>query len=173
MSSAAATQIESLQGVGATRAKHLQELGLRTLDDLLEYFPRSYQYESPERKIRELVSDQIQTVRGTVIAVDYIPRPRSRFEATLEDDTAKLAVVWFNGAYLRKLIHPGQLIRGRGRVKFFRGIPQMANPKWQEIDEQADRVEAATFRSIPLRSNFPATRSRGSFTTISTKRCKA
>src|SRR5450432_139094 len=145
---ATATEIESLEGVGSTRAKYLKELGLHTLDDLLEYFPRDYQYESPEKTIRELINDQIQTARGTVVAVDYISRPRARFEATLDDNTAKLALVWFNGAYLRKLIHPGKLIRVRGKVRFFHGIAQMANPKWEEIDEQSDRVEDATFRPI-------------------------
>jgi ATP-dependent DNA helicase RecG len=148
MTPAAATQIESLQGVGTTRAKYLKELGLHTLHDLLEYFPRDYRYESREKTIRELVADQIQTVRGTVVAVDYLPRPRPRFEATLDDNTGKLALVWFNGAYLRKLIHPGKLIRVRGKVKFFRNLPQMSNPKWEEIDEQTDRVETATFRPI-------------------------
>jgi len=89
-----------------------------------------------------------KSARGTVVAVDYISRPRARFEATLDDNTAKLALVWFNGAYLRKLIHPGKLIRVRGKVRFFHGIPQMANPKWEEIDEQSDRVKDATFRPI-------------------------
>jgi ATP-dependent DNA helicase RecG len=141
--------IDSLQGVGPTRAKYFEELNLHSLADLLDYFPRSYQNELPEGAISQLRAEQIQSARGTVVAVDYIPvRPRPRFEATLDDGTAKLALVWFNGAYLRKAIHPGQLIRVRGKVRYFRSMPQMSNPKWENIDEQAERVEAATFRPI-------------------------
>ena len=71
-----------------TRAKAFKHLGVETLGDLLEYFPRDYQYESSELSIDQLTEGPIQTVRGTVCAVDYIPsRPRPRFEATIEDGT--------------------------------------------------------------------------------------
>src|SRR4051794_34590924 len=121
--------IESLDGVGPTRAYELKQLGLHKLGDLLEYFPRSYVFESAEGTIRGLVADQIHTVRGEVVAVDYIPiRPRQRFEATVDDNTGKLALVWFNQSWMRTKLHPGVTIRVRGKVKFFRGLPQMANP---------------------------------------------
>src|SRR5690242_1135808 len=88
--------IEELSGVGPTRAKALKALGLHTLGDLLEYFPRDYQFESSELSIRQLVPEQIQTVRGTVVACDYVAmRGRPRFEATIDDGTAKLALVFF------------------------------------------------------------------------------
>src|SRR3954447_8113272 len=93
--------LTEISGVGPTRAKHLRALGLISLNDLLEYFPRSYQYESAEGAISKLVAEQIQTARGTIVAVDYVPsRPRPRFEATIDDGTAKLGLVWFNAAYL-------------------------------------------------------------------------
>src|SRR5947207_4071841 len=80
-------RVEELDGVGPSRAKHLKELSVRNLGDLLEYFPRDYQLETGERDIGALTAgDQIQTARGCVVAVDYIPvRPRQRFEATIED----------------------------------------------------------------------------------------
>src|SRR5688500_3555675 len=123
--------IEDLHGVGPTRAKAFKALGLHTLSDLLEYFPRTYQFESSELSINQLVPEQIQTVRGRVIACDYISgRGRPRFEATIDDDTGKLALVFFHSAYLRRQIHPGLIIRVQGRVKFFRNFPQMVNAKW-------------------------------------------
>src|SRR5947209_5811176 len=74
--------IASLDGVGPARAKAFAALGVKTLGDLLEYFPRDYQFESSELPISRLVNDQIQMARGVVIAVDYIPaRPHPRFEA--------------------------------------------------------------------------------------------
>src|SRR4051812_5176582 len=100
--------VESLDGVGPTRAKAFAALGVRTLGQLLEYFPRDYQFESSELSIRQLVAEQVQTVRGTVVACDYIAgRGRARFEATLDDGSGKLALSFFNSAYLRRQIHPG------------------------------------------------------------------
>ena len=150
---ALARKIESLEGVGATRAKAFHGLGVHTLGDLLEYFPRDYQYESAELTVSQLVSDQIQVVRGQVVAVDYVPtRPRPRFEATLQDDTGKLSLVFWNAAYLRQRIHPGMMIRVKGAVKRFRNMPQMSNPKWEVVEETTERVEDAAFRPV-----YPAT----------------
>src|SRR5438309_11171487 len=79
-------EIGTIEGVGATKVSEFEARGVRTLGDLLEYFPRSYQQERSERPISQLVADQIQIARGEVVAVDYIPmRPRPRFEATLRD----------------------------------------------------------------------------------------
>ena len=121
--------IQTLDGVGPTRAREFRTRGVNTLGDLLEYFPRDYQHERAERPIKELVPEQIQIARGEVTACDYIPsRPRPRFEATLTDPTGKLSLVWWNGHYLRTLIHPGKFLRVHGKVRFFRNIPQMTQP---------------------------------------------
>jgi ATP-dependent DNA helicase RecG len=141
--------LSSLDGIGPGRSKHLHALGLTTLGDLMEYFPRDYQQERSEGEIKGLIAEQIQTVRGTVVAVDYVSgRGPSRFEATIDDGTEKLALVWFNGAYLRRSIHPDLLIRVRGRVKFFRNMPQMVNPKWETIDETAEPVGEDIYRAV-------------------------
>ncbi len=145
------TPVGALSGVGPKREKSLRALGLATLGDLLEYLPRDYRFESSERGVDELVHEQIQTVRGEVIAADYIAaRPRSRFEATIRDARSgeKLAVVWFNAAYLRFKVRPGMTLRVRGKVRMWRNIPQMANPKWEEVTEETAAIEADSFRPI-------------------------
>src|SRR3712207_1389682 len=155
--SALARPVEDLEGVGPARAKALKALGLHTLGDLLEYFPRDYQFESPELTIRQLVAEQVQTVRGTVVACDYVARGRPRFEATLDDGTGKLALVFFHSAYLRRQIHPGIQIRVQGRVKFFRNLPQMANAKWHLVDEATERISETKFRPIyPASMRLPS-----------------
>lgn len=158
--SAARKETPPLQGVGATRAKHFRALGINSPADLLEYFPRSYQIERSERPIGELVAEQFQIARGEVTAVDYIGGPRrARFEATLTDPTGKLALVWFNGAYLRRAIHPGQILRVRGKVRIFRNLPQMSQAKWEEIQPDAQRVGEDLVRAI-----YPATANLTSLT---------
>src|ERR1700729_2332553 len=133
--------IESLNGVGASRAKEFRRLGVATLGDLLEFFPRDYQNETSEKTISQLVGEQIQTARGEVVAVDYLSgRSRPRFEATIDDGTGKLGLMWFNSAFLRKDIHPGKFIRVQGLVRVFHGIPQMIQPKWETIEPTAERM---------------------------------
>lgn len=141
--------VESFDGVGDARAKQLRELGIETLFDLLHYFPRDYQFESSELAISALQPEIIQNVRGTVVAVNYIPaRPRPRFEATIDDGTGRCALVWFNGGYLRSRIHPGKHLRVKGKVRFFRNLPQIGNPHWEVIDDQAQVIDQSKFRAI-------------------------
>ena len=140
--------VEDLRGVGEVRGRALRAKGVSTLRDLLEYFPRRYQFESEERPVADLVHDEIQSARGEIVATNYVPRPRSRFEATLEDSTGKLALSWFNAAWLRNKLRPGTTVRVRGKVKSFRGLPQMTQAKWEEVDADTPHTEQSTFRPI-------------------------
>jgi ATP-dependent DNA helicase RecG len=143
------TPIEKLDGITKPRAAELHRLGVHTLGDLLEYFPRTYRLESEELPISQLVDGNMQMARGEVVAVDYISsHPRPRFEATLDDGTGKLSLVWFRAAYLRKSIHPGKIMRVRGMVKIYRQIPQMAHPKWETVDDSTEKIEDSRFRPI-------------------------
>jgi ATP-dependent DNA helicase RecG len=155
-----ARAIEELDGVGPTRAKYFKLLGVSTLSDLLEYFPRTYQFEASEQPIAQLTRnyEQIQTARGHVVACDFVPgRPKARFEATIQDaDGYKLGLVWFNAPYLRRAITPGMFIRVQGRVRMHRNLPQMAHPKWQAIDEATERIEQSKLRPIyPASGHLP------------------
>ena len=46
------TDIRYIKGIGETRAKALQKLGVTTLGDLLSYFPRRWEDRTLERPIR-------------------------------------------------------------------------------------------------------------------------
>jgi len=145
-----AQPIEQLSEVGPARAKALRSLGVQTLGELLEYFPRDYLYESEEKSLDRLREGELGLARGEVTAVNYIAGGHSkpRFEATLSEGTGRLALVFFHGAYLRKQIHPGLMLRVRGKVQFLRGIPQMVNPKWEKVDAETQPVADARLRAV-------------------------
>jgi ATP-dependent DNA helicase RecG len=148
-----AKPVEELREVGPARAAQLRKIGVTSLGDLINYFPRDYQHESEERPIGLLSDGQIGIARGEVTAVNYIAgRGRPRFEATLADEQNRLCLVFFHGAYLRTKVHPGLILRVRGPVRYFRGLPQMVNPKWEAVVAEAPRVADAKFRAV-----YPAT----------------
>jgi ATP-dependent DNA helicase RecG len=145
-----AVSIEDLHEIGPARAKILRSLGVTNLGDLIEYFPRDYQYESEEKPLDRLRDGEIGIARGLVTAVNYISggHGKPRFEATLSDGPQRLALVFFHGAYLRRQIHPGILLRVRGNVQRFHCIPEMVNPKWEIVDSETAPIEDAKFRAI-------------------------
>jgi len=132
------TPLSELPGVGPAKLRALTALDLRTVGDLLHYFPRDYQYISAQADIADLQPNTICTATGEVIAVNYVSGPRPRFEATLDDGTGKLALTFFHGAYLRTRIHPGMHLKVKGKLRTFRNLPQMQNPKWSAVDAPAE-----------------------------------
>jgi ATP-dependent DNA helicase RecG len=145
--------LAELRLVTAARAKKLAALGIHTLFDLLDYFPRDYRHESAEVSIGELQGDRYQLTRGEVCAADLVPvRPKPRFNVTLAQGPYRLHITFFNGGYLRGKIVPGSILRVRGSVRVFRNKFTMANPKWELIEPDAPPVDHAILRPI-----YPAT----------------
>ena len=58
------TDIRYIKGIGETRANALNKLGIRTLEDLLSYFPRRWEDRTLERPIRELAVGEYACVRA-------------------------------------------------------------------------------------------------------------
>ena len=50
--------VQYVKGVGPNKAKLLQKLGIYTLDDLITYFPRTYEDRSKPKMISELVDGE-------------------------------------------------------------------------------------------------------------------
>jgi len=145
--------IDDLRLIGPARSKRLHELGIHTLFDLLDYFPRDYRLESAEIPISELQAERFQVTRGEVCGVDLVPvRPSPRYNVTLADGPFRLHVTFFGGGYLRNKIVPGMTLRVRGTVRVFRNRLTMANPKWEVIEPGAAPVDRAILRPI-----YPAT----------------
>ncbi len=149
---------EQLPGVTARRARQLRRLGITTVSDLIRHLPLRYDFEHAEGAIGDLPMEAIGTARGTIVATRWVPagqggRGRGRFEATLEDHSDRLALAWFNCSHLRGRLHPGMLVRVRGRTGAFRGHAQMVNPNWEQLDQD----EAADAAPHQLRPIYPAT----------------
>lgn len=148
------TPVRQLRGVGTRRAEILKRLGIHSVLDLLRHLPSRYEFESSEGTISDLPMDGIGSTRGTIVNTRLIPgRKSGRFQATLQDHQSRLDLVWFNANYLREKLHPGMLIRVQGKVKVFNGYPQMANPKWEPLDE----TNATPVKVERLRPVYPAT----------------
>ncbi|HLX12025.1 MAG TPA: ATP-dependent DNA helicase RecG, partial [Bacteroidota bacterium] len=85
------SEIKYVKGVGPRRAEALNAAGIRSVRDLLYYFPRGYLDLSKVVKIAALRSwvnnGQWVTITGTVRSFDVQGRqPKQRFVLYLEDE---------------------------------------------------------------------------------------
>ncbi len=158
--SEASLPVKTLPGVGPARARLLDRLGLRTLSDLVRHLPQRYEDQSAEGRIADLQTDNntVGSARGVIEATRWVPGQygkKGRFMATLRDDSGTLSLVWFNAGYLREKIFVGQAVRVQGKCRSFNDYPQMANPKWERLDEE--KLDGAPANAARLRPVYPLT----------------
>ena len=64
------TPVQFLKGVGPQRAEALERLGIKTLRDVLFFFPRTYEDMTDERYVDDLEEGKLQSVRGQIEDID-------------------------------------------------------------------------------------------------------
>jgi len=129
--------VQYLKGVGPAKAKVFAQLGVHTVGDLLEYYPRNWIFAPAPMKIVQMRPDQTATIIGLVESVDYQSYRRPPlFEAMLSDETAMCRIVWFHGGFLRDKLKPGQVITASGKVASYKHQLQMTNPKFSILDRK-------------------------------------
>ena len=140
------TPVQFLKGVGPARAETFAQLGVRTVGDLLEYFPRDWNFMPEPTKIGRIRPNETVAVIGVVESTDYQSyRRQPLFEALVSDDTGVCRIVWFHGGYLRDQLEPGQIIMASGKATLYKHQLQLTNPKFVLLDE--DHPQSAEYFS--------------------------
>ncbi len=143
------TPITSIRGINSSLAGKFGKLGVKTVRDLLYFFPRRHIDYSRRKLISELEVGAEQTIVATVWeAAQKGPGYRMRnTEAVVGDESGNIRVIWFNQPYLAKKLTTNSQIVLSGRVAEFRGQKVFQSPEW-ELLESADLVH--TGRLVPV-----------------------
>ena len=125
------TDIRYIKGIGETRAKALQKLGIATLGDLLSYFPRRWEDRTLTRPIRELPVGEYACVRAMLAGdptASRIAGGRTLVKVRAVDDSGALDVAFFNQEYRRTSLHKGETYIFYGKVEGDLLRRRMTNP---------------------------------------------
>jgi len=129
--------VQYVKGVGPARAKAFEILGVQTLADLLEYFPREWVFTPEPVKIRDLRPNENATVAAVIEQTDFRPfGRRPMFKAVLADETGVCQILWFHGGYLKNKLTPGKVIVASGKPTIYKHRLQFTNPKFVVLDSQ-------------------------------------
>lgn len=127
--------------VGAMAADQLdEELGIRTVDDLLRHYPRSY----TEGATRWDTDDQRPTAGEHITIVDTITETKTWpmkktpkklcHRITLGAGRNKVTATFFNANYLKKDLTEGTKVMLSGEVGFFKNVMQLTHPAFLILD---------------------------------------
>ena len=117
--------IRILKGVGEKVEQNLNKLSIHTIEDLMEFYPRTYvTYEEPIY-LEDVVVGKRQAVFGWLQkSPSRIPGGRvEKTIALLNEGSNKLQLIWYRMPYLRK-----QLIIGKNYI--FHGVVKDKNGQW-------------------------------------------
>ncbi len=112
------TSIRELKGIGDKTQKLFEKIGIRTVGDLIRYYPRGYDvYEDPV-PVSEVEEGRTQTVSGAVYGRVQVSGSAKMQITTLyvKDLTGTLKVIWFRMPFLRSTFAGGGAVTLRGRV---------------------------------------------------------
>jgi ATP-dependent DNA helicase RecG len=149
------------------RTKPLLKMGLGTVQDLLQHYPRRHVDRTQLRTVADLMREAAGGDPGDVqvhARVKKIGRPvpipnkkpggkrRTLVKGEIGDETGTIAVTWFNQDWVARALKPGTEAFFYGRLGTFRNKLQMTAPRFELIRNGSEPFNVG--RIIPI---YPAT----------------
>ncbi len=111
--------ITNVSGIGKKYATKLENLGIKTIGDLLYHLPFRYDDFSAYKKIDEIQLGETVTVQGRIKDLKVSQaryRQMTITETYIYDDTGSIKVIWFNNPTPLKHLREGKAIRVSGKT---------------------------------------------------------
>ncbi len=110
----------------------LERIGIKTIRDILYYFPLRYTNVSEIKSINEVIVGDTVTLYGRISKLKTRKAFKSKIpmgEAVLEDNSGKIPIIWFNQAYMAKMVHDGDNVELSGKVSEGKHGIFLSNPE--------------------------------------------
>ncbi|MGL4307291.1 MAG: ATP-dependent DNA helicase RecG [Cetobacterium sp.] len=126
-----------IQGFNEKVYKNIKKLGIKSLHDLLYYFPRGYDNRTNMKKIGDIRGEEYLVVKGVILTVtsQSTKNKLKIVKARITDGTGIIDVIWFQMPYLKKSLKIGEEYIFIGNIK--NGyVFQMINPEFKLVKNQ-------------------------------------
>ena len=144
--------ISNLKSVGQKRAAIFEKLGILTIADLIEYFPRDYLDRSEISKIANLQDGQMASIRAIMRGHPEVlcKGQKTITKITFSDDTGHIGLVWFNQPYMRNNFAPNAEYLISGKVKTIAGKITIENPECENVPRGTFLEALSGGRIVPI-----------------------
>ena len=130
--------VQYLKGVGPTRFKHFEKLGISTAYDLLTHYPREYEDRNNIKKIQDFIVGENVVFVAKIATKPQMRRKGRGFSLTyfyVSDNTGRVKISIFNQAYLNDKIEIDKEYAFYGKVEEAQGRFEIVNPVIVEMDK--------------------------------------
>ncbi|MCC7469870.1 MAG: ATP-dependent DNA helicase RecG [Bacteroidetes bacterium] len=149
--------LESSFRLSLPHKRALEKVGLKTIEDLLYYFPQRYSDQSTVKLIRDLEDGETATIYGEITNLKTKKSFRSKVpmaEGVLNDGSGKIKVVWFNQAFVGKVLHNEQKITLTGKVSTSKYGLSITNPEYESCKGLPVDVHDSLFAGTKNEQDF-------------------
>lgn len=138
--------ITYINGISVQRATLLYtELGIKSCNDLLNFFPFRYIDKTTFYAINELQpsSAEVQIV-GKITSIKTVAQKRgSRLVATFQDATGTMELVWFKGhKWIKESLKPNELYVVYGKLNHYNGSFSIPHPEIELVTEYKKKLQS-------------------------------
>jgi len=137
--------IKTLKGIGKKKDVLYGRLGIRTVKDLIEYYPKSYETGLNTMEIDSLEINQPCQIKGQIQQTP-VSLKRGRFiitKTSIRDKTGEIEVIWFNQPYLKNQLKVGEVLFLKGKTSMKNNRLHLSSPRIIGEKEQAYLKEKA------------------------------
>ena len=148
------TPIKDISKITAQVAPKFNKLGLKTINDLLFYFPFRYEDYSNLIKIQDIQPGILLTIK---VKIELLESRRSFHkkvlltEAVVSDETGKVKIIWFNQRYIQRTLLAGDEVYLSGKAILTDSGLEFHNPIFEKVNKY-DKFTAHTARIVPIYS---------------------
>ena len=139
--------VKYVKGVGPNRVQLLNKLGIFTLEDLITYYPRTYEDRSKTKSLLECIDGEEALIE--VIAISKMIESKfsrkTMQKIMIRDNTSSAEAIWFNQTYLKSKFTVGKKYRMYGKIEKKYGKIIIASPVFDEYGSTQN-----TGRIIPI-----------------------
>ncbi|HKL79037.1 MAG TPA: ATP-dependent DNA helicase RecG, partial [Mobilitalea sp.] len=123
-------RINVIKGIGDKTQLAFQRLGIETVQDLLEHYPRGYEEFEKPIPIRDIQEGETMTIEASLVMSPKIKRVRNLqiINGQVKDSSGSINLTWFNMLFLTKTLRTGSHYLFRGKVIRKNGILVMEQP---------------------------------------------
>ncbi len=142
------TDIQYLKGVGPKLGSLLSRNGIKTIQDLMQNYPRAYEDRRAARNIASLRIDDVVSLKASVVSVtSYNMGKSSRkiYDVMVRDQSGQIRCKFFRVPYRGyfERFKSGTEVRIIGKVTDYRGRAEFHHPDMKDIEAEEEQLSDA------------------------------
>jgi ATP-dependent DNA helicase RecG len=123
-------RIKVIKGIGEKTEQLFHKLGIETVQQLLEHYPRGYEEFEQPVMITSVAEGEVKAIEASITKTPGIKRIRNLqiVSVSVKDASGSMHLTWFNMPFLQKTLRSGYHYIFRGKVIRKNGVLVMEQP---------------------------------------------